>query len=310
MVVSQTVTYQRSSILALVLFINCCLFSNAFTIYKNANSTGIRRPVVLMHGIMSNADSMNELGDWIKEAFPDVYVKSVEIGNGFLDSFMMPMNKQVKQFCSHVFADEKLKNGFNIIGFSQGSLIVRGAIQRCSFPNVYNLITLSGAHGGIFGLPYLEFLPAQLREIVTKYAYTPLAQNLLSVTGYWRDPYHMKDYSTKSQFLADINNEGPQINEKYRENLLKINEFVMAYSDLDEIITPRQSGWFMGYGPNSLKIEMWNNSREFTQDLVGMQTLFQENRLHTYTSHTKHRDTTKAPNKEFFVKKKKNYKVI
>jgi len=302
MVVTLMVTYQKCSILLLVLLVNCCLLSNASNIYRIANNTRTPRPVVLMHGIMSSADKMNDLAGWIRDAFPGIYVKSVEIGNGFLDSFLMSMNEQVKLFCSHVLSDPKLNDGFNLIGFSQGSLIVRGAVERCSFPNVYNLITLSGAHAGIYGLPYLDSLPYALREIVTKYAYNPFAQNLVSVAGYWRDPYHLDDYYTKSLFLADINNEGPTKNEKYRQNLLKVNNFIMSYSDLDEIITPRQSGWFMGYGAGSLKVEMWNSSREFQEDLVGMQTLFRENRLHVYTSHTKHQETTHPPNKEFFVK--------
>ncbi|CAF4926491.1 unnamed protein product, partial [Rotaria socialis] len=44
------------------------------------------------------------------------------------------MNKQVELFCATVLADEHLHDGFNMLGVSQGSLIVRGAVERCSLP--------------------------------------------------------------------------------------------------------------------------------------------------------------------------------
>jgi hypothetical protein len=57
-----------------------------------------------------------------------------------------------------------------MLGYSQGSLIVRGAVERCSLP-VFNLITLSGIHQGIFGIPYLTFIPEEYRVLITKYVY-------------------------------------------------------------------------------------------------------------------------------------------
>ncbi|CAF4422029.1 unnamed protein product, partial [Adineta steineri] len=32
------------------------------------------------------------------------------------------------------------------------------------------------------------------------------------------------------------------------------------YSDIDEVVTPKESGWFMGYISQSLNIETWNSS--------------------------------------------------
>jgi hypothetical protein len=40
--------------------------------------------------------------------------------------------------------DTHLQQGFNILGFAQGS-INRGAVERCSLP-VYSLISLSGLY--------------------------------------------------------------------------------------------------------------------------------------------------------------------
>jgi palmitoyl-protein thioesterase len=264
-------------------------------------SSSTYRPVVLMHGITSAASAMNDVADWIQTTYPGIYVVSIEIGNGGEDSYLMTMDEQVEHFCQTVESDLNLRQGFNLLGYSQGSIIVRGAVERCSLP-VHNLITLSGIHQGVFGVPYLLFLPEELRQLVTKYAYDNPVQNTVSVANYWRDPYQFNKYISRCQFLPDINNEGPTRNEIYRQNMIQLNAFVMTYSDIDEIVEPKQSGLFMGYLPNSTTVETWNNSRQFTEDLIGLRTLWNQGKLFTFTSHCKHQDAPHTPNRDFFMK--------
>lgn len=281
----------RMSRLAFLLFVA--------TVLSRSTQTVNYRPVVLMHGIIAGASDMDELAGWLRQSFPGIYVTSIEVGNGAEDSFLWPLEKQVEHFCRTIQNDTHLQQGFNMLGFSQGSLITRGAVERCSLP-VYNLITLSGLHQGVFGIPYLLKLPAQFRELITKYAYEKSVQDRISVANYWRDPTQLTRYVSHCHFLPDINNELQTRNETYRNNMLKLNAFVMTYSDIDEIVTPRESGWFMGYVNQSLKIETWNMSRQFTEDLIGMRTLREQGKLHTFISHTRHQDTPHKPNKEFF----------
>jgi palmitoyl-protein thioesterase len=259
------------------------------------------RPVVLMHGIIAKASDMDELAGWLRTSFPGIYVVSIEVGNGDENSFTWPLDKQVDHFCRTVRNDTHLQQSYNMLGFSQGSLITRGAIERCSLP-VYNLITLSGLHEGVFGIPYLQILPAYIRELVTKYAYEHNIQDHISAANCWRDPDQLSKYIKDCHFLPDINNERTTRNETYRTNMLKLNAFVMTYSDIDEVVTPRESGWFMGYANHSLKVETWNNSRQFIEDLIGMRTLLEQGKLHTFISHTRHQDAPHKPNKEFFMK--------
>jgi palmitoyl-protein thioesterase len=259
------------------------------------------RPVVLMHGITSSAQAMEELGGWIRSTYPGIYVVSIEIGNGGEDSYLMPLDNQVESFCRTVENDLNLRQGFNMLGYSQGSIIVRGALERCSLP-VYNLITLSGIHQGVFGIPYLQFLPEPLRTLITKYAYDSPVQHAVSVANYWRDPGQLPKYIADCLFLPDINNEDNSPQSLYRENMLKLNSFVMTYSEIDEIISPRQSGLFLGYLPNSLNVETINNSRQFTEDLIGLRTLTEQGKIFTFSYRVKHQDVPHAPNKEFFMK--------
>jgi len=259
------------------------------------------RPVVLMHGITSGAGAMEELGGWIRSTYPGMYVVSIEIGNGREDSYLMPLNDQVESFCRTVESDPNLRQGFNMLGYSQGSIIVRGALERCSLP-VFNLITLSGIHQGVFGVPYLQFLPEPFRVLVTKYAYESPVQHALSIPNYWRDPTQLPKYIADCLFLPDINNEDDSPEQLYRDNMIKLNSFVMTYSEIDEIIAPKQSGLFLGYLPNSLETETRNNSRQFTEDLIGMKTLWEQGKLFTFSYRVKHQDVPHKPNKDFIIK--------
>ncbi|UJR30711.1 hypothetical protein I4U23_018231 [Adineta vaga] len=270
------------------------------TVLSRIIKTPVYRPVVLMHGIVASSLDMNDIADWLRTSLPGIYILSMEIGNGVDDSFMWRLDKQVDYFCTKIQNDIRLHQGFNMLGFSQGSLIVRGAVERCSLP-VYNLITLSGLHQGIFGIPYLLKLPVRFRELITKYAYGKVIQDHISVANYWRDPMQLNRYKSDCHFLPDINNEREIRNETYRINMLKLNAFVMTYSDLDEVVTPRESGWFRGYVSQTLKVETWNDSRQFTEDLIGMRTLWEQGKLYTFISHTRHQDTPHAPNREFFM---------
>ena len=265
-------------------------------------SSSIYRPVVLMHGIISTSADMDELAGWLRTYFPGIYVVSIEIGNGKDNSLLWPVDKQVEHFCETVLADNNLRQGFNMLGYSQGSIIVRGGLERCSLP-VHNLITLSGVHQGVFGIPYLQILPVQYRDLITKYAYEKPVQDVISAANYWRDPEQLNKYISECHFLPDINNERGPLNETYRANMLKLNAFVMTYSDIDEIVAPRQSGWFMGYAPNSLVVETWNNSRQFTEDLIGLRTLWEQGKLFTFNCSVRHQDVPHGPNHDFIIQK-------
>ncbi|CAF4312771.1 unnamed protein product [Rotaria sordida] len=94
------------SCLAFLLFI--------LTILSCSIKTIIYRPVVLMHGIVAFTSDMNELAGWLRTSFPGIYIV----------------------ICN----DIHLQQGFNMLEFSQRSLIGRDAVEQCSFL-VYNLIT-------------------------------------------------------------------------------------------------------------------------------------------------------------------------
>ncbi len=125
-----------------------------------------------------------------------------------------------------------------------------------------NLVTMGGEHQGIFGIPdcpveeegsecdmlrqslyplsynqiiQQRFVPAQvgtyLRLTVHKHKFTPL------YSKYWHDPLHEEDYAELSGYIADINNQGENKNETYKENLEKLDTFVMLkYTQVRQLL--------------------------------------------------------------------------
>ncbi|RVE47864.1 hypothetical protein evm_007495 [Chilo suppressalis] len=133
-------------------------------------------PIVLWHGMGDTCCLPFSLGKFrvfLENIIPGVYVKSIRIGNNNIEdlenSYFMNPNKQVRIACDQLAADPKLTNGFNAIGFSQGSQFMRALVQRCGDKlSIKNLITLGGQHQGVYGLPHCGALKHKSCDYVRK----------------------------------------------------------------------------------------------------------------------------------------------
>lgn len=100
-------------------FANCFLLV-IFCVHEAITTT----PVVLWHGFGS--DHLSSLKQIIKDKLDgDVYIKSIQLGTNALEdienSVFLHPNDQISEVCDEITRDENLKNGFNAVGFSQGS---------------------------------------------------------------------------------------------------------------------------------------------------------------------------------------------
>jgi palmitoyl-protein thioesterase len=127
---------------------------------------------------------MGRIQKLVESQLPGVYVYSIMVGQSVaedeLNGFFMNVNDQVKFVCEKLASDPNLKDGFNAIGFSQGSQFFRAYVEStdtppllthqnsslqiliysflfcfvgCNSPPVYNLISIGGQHQGVFGFP-------------------------------------------------------------------------------------------------------------------------------------------------------------
>ena len=235
-------------------------------------------PTVLMHGVLANKDNLNELKEMLEMNF-NIKVYNLELGNGAHYSLYTPMKKQLSDLCELIYSMDELKNGFNFIGMSQGGLLARGYVEYCNQYKVNNLITLVSPNAGVF-----------YKNNFFYNIYEPTKQEELSFADYWRDPYRYELYKSNSTYLAELNDE---ISIKRRLDV--VNNFVMIWSQRDEVIEPPESAKFSMYFVNNDKLELLElrDTSLYQNNFLGLKTMNEQNRLHFHETdclHSEHRE--------------------
>ena len=244
----------------------------------NGHNISDNLPVVLMHGIISNCNNMNELKLFLEINF-NLQVIVPEIGNGIHNSFNLPLNIQGEMLCNDLNSNQLLSNGFNFIGVSQGGLLARYYIERCGKYQVNNLITLVTPHGGVY------------KKIVGRIInmYSTYVQEHLSIGSYWRDPFNYDEYL--DVLLSNLNNECDSSNSSINlQRFSKLNNFVMVYSINDDVVSPPESGKFSTYKIGSLDIIPYNNTIMYKA--LGLDIFDEEERISIYQTDCLHKEHT------------------
>lgn len=246
-------------------------------------------PLVMLHGIASSKSNLLMLQEFINEQF-DLEIYNLEIGNGFEDSYSLPMNVQLDILCNTIYENERLKNGFNFLGMSQGGLLARGYVQYCNIFPVKNLITLVTPHGGVY----------DPNNVIVKLlnVYNPETQQDLSFSNYWRNPFQYDLYLKNCTYLPKLNQETQDVKlYEISNNLDVLDNFVMVWSPFDEVLFPPESGKFSTYKPQSenkeLQVEDLENNIIFKENRLGLKDMYDQNRLMMFATdctHSEHRD--------------------
>uniref|UniRef100_D2SNX5 Palmitoyl-protein thioesterase 1 n=1 Tax=Heliothis virescens TaxID=7102 RepID=D2SNX5_HELVI len=253
---------------------------------------GTPTPIVLWHGMGDTCCLSFSLGGikvFLEKNIPGVYVNSLRVGNSSIEDlengYFMNPNKQVEYVCGQLAADPKLKDGFNAIGFSQGSQFLRAVVERCGheLPKIKNLISLGGQHQGVYGLPHCGALMHPtcdyIRQLLNYAAYENWVQNSLVQATYWHDPLDDETLHPQSIFLSDINNE-IMVNKTYIQNLNNLDHFVLVKFDNDTIVQPRETEWFGYYEPGqSKKLLPLRETKIYTEDRLGLKKMDKEGKL-------------------------------
>lgn len=246
-------------------------------------------PIVLWHGMGDTCCypfSMGRIKSLLESKIPEVYVHSVMIGSNIFEDawggYFGNVNEQVEDVCEMIACNEKLKNGYHAVGFSQGGQFLRAVAQRCPVPRMKTLVSIGGQQQGVDGIPYCpehDRLCDKIRRLLSRGAYDNFVQNHVVQAQYWHDPVNGSEYKEKSIFLADINNEN-DINETYKENLLKLENFVLVKFVNDSMVQPRESEWFGFYDEDTSEIIPLEKSQLYTEDRLGLRKLNEEGKLH------------------------------
>uniref|UniRef100_A0A1A9UNR5 palmitoyl-CoA hydrolase n=1 Tax=Glossina austeni TaxID=7395 RepID=A0A1A9UNR5_GLOAU len=268
------------------------LFLGAFTFIVSY------KPVVIMHGILSGADSMNSLQREIEMLHFGTKVYNCDLFSNWFS--LENAWKQVNELRDYFQTIGKLHpEGIIVIGntnnyvkfclisnaslgrpgHSQGGLLARATIQTMPNHNVKVFISLSSPQAGQYGTNFLHLIfPDLASRTVYELFYSKVGQ-LTSVANYWNDPRKQDLYRRYSVFLPYINNEIQTSNSSiFRTALTRLDKMVLIGGPDDGVITPWQSSHF-GFFNGSLDVIPFNEREIFTSDAIGLKTLADHGKL-------------------------------
>jgi palmitoyl-protein thioesterase len=248
------------------------MFATALFLLLVTRVAALQTPVVIVHGILSTDDDLQDARFWFLQNL-NRPILTIEIGNGRLDSVFKPMNWQVERLRETIDSIDHLQEPFHMIGFSQGGLLARAFAETSNRQRVKTLMT--------FGTPHMGVYYYSDEEI-----YSPLNQNRLSYSNYWKDPYMFPLYLKNSTFLPSLNGE---VESSLRLND-KVDEFVMVWSPNDEVIRPIESGKYEFYEQNTESVVPFLKSEMFKNDYIGIRRMFEEDRVHFVQTDCAHRE--------------------
>lgn len=255
-------------------------------------------PLVMWHGMGDNCcdpGTMGRLKTYVESAVPGIYVHNVMVGGSpaadTMHGYFGNVNDQVAEACDRLAAIPELQNGFNAIGFSQGSLFIRAATQRCADRlKVKTLVTMGGPHQGVASLPGCDvFSPTTdagafcraAEAAIEAAAYSPFTRSSVVQAQYFKDPRAQTRYLAHNPFLPDVNNEREVKNETYKRALSSLRRLVLVRFTEDTVVEPRDSAWFSTYEPGNPPgpLVPLRAQAMYREDWLGLRALDESGRL-------------------------------
>ncbi|RPA82095.1 palmitoyl-protein thioesterase precursor [Ascobolus immersus RN42] len=249
-------------------------------------------PLVIWHGLGDTYDSegMVYLAEIAERANPGTFVYPIRLSSDPNTdrqlSYFGRVDSQIHDVCEQLSSIPELSQGFNALGFSQGGQFLRGYIERCNFPPVHTLVTYGSQHNGVSefvaACRATDWLCKSAAGLLQRGAFQRFVQTRLVPAQYYRDPERLEEYLEESAFLADINNERPDIresggNDEYKWRLSELKRFVMVMFEEDELVVPKESAWFQEViDGNVTKLE---DRPMIKEDWIGLKKLVDEGRI-------------------------------
>ncbi|XP_024382458.1 uncharacterized protein [Physcomitrium patens] len=261
----------------------CCLIAAELEVATAAGPL----PFIVLHGLDDQCgnDGVTEFTKALRD-LSGAEGRCLSIGNGRIDSWLLRIDKQAAMVCNKIKSIPSLRNGYNIVGLSQGNMVARAVIEWChGGPPVHNYISLGGPHAGIAAIPYCTFLPLCrfLNEGIAPLIYSPIVQSNFAPSGYFKIPSELSTYYKRAYLLPRINNEIPHVqNKSFKKRFQQLNHLVLIQFDEDLVLVPPQSAWFQYYPDNDVtlcEVLPLNESALYKEDWIGLRSLNEEGKV-------------------------------
>jgi palmitoyl-protein thioesterase len=266
-------------------------------------------PLVIWHGLGDNyaADGIEEVAQLAEKVHPGIFVYKIRLddnaSNDRSASFLGNLTLQLSQVCHDLASHPILSTApaIDALGFSQGGQFLRAYVERCNAPPVRNLITFGSQHNGIAefqSCAATDWLCKGAQALLRGNTWSSFVQSRLVPAQYYRNPLDLTSYLQHSNFLADINNEREVKNKTYRENLSKLETFVMYMFDEDTTVIPKETGWFAEVVEG--EVTALRNRSIYTEDWLGLKELDERGALHFEKTNGGHMQFTDELLKQIF----------
>lgn len=266
-----------------MLLLSILLFSSTLAIKSNII------PIIGLHGIFSNSTLLDDFGTFIENGTGRPFI-NLEYGLFEKLSSLSPIYQQTEHICLMLLFNKNVQGSkfVDLVGFSQGGLIMKALIQTCPFINVRYLVTVVTPNGGIY-------YPNNSINSEINF-YSEYAQKYMSYAGYYRDPTKYDLYLKNSSFLAISNNEKTTAStSNNKKKMLNLLNHMTVYSTNDTVVSPYGSPMYdlYEYINGQVVYVPRNKTKEYINDVLGIRTLFESNRFHivkTNCSHENHKE--------------------
>ena len=104
-------------------------------------------------------------------------------------------------------------------------------------------------------------------------------QTRLVPAQYFRKEEELEKYLESSNFLADVNNERKVKNATYKENMMKLERFVMFMFGDDTTVIPKESAFFSEFNATTGVVTKLQDRPIYKEDWLGLRVLDEQKKL-------------------------------